>query len=204
MTRARTAYYDAEAEVYDESRGGRERARAAAEALTSLVPAEGLLLDVAGGTGIVSAELAALGFDVLVTDLSPGMLRVATRRLPGREAVASADRLPVADARVDVVSLVWLLHLLPVAVADAVLAEGARVLRPGGHLVTTVDKDLAHGARRRTGADAADRVEVVARRLDLHFVGQTSFSGRSTWGSATTGDPVFPLAAYRKLSAASA
>lgn len=200
VSRARTAYYDAEAEAYDESRGGRERARAAAEAVTSLVPAEGRLLDVAGGTGIVSAELAALGFDVLVSDLSPGMLRVAARRLPGRVAVASADRLPVADSHVDVVAMIWLLHLLPVGVADAALAEAARVLRPGGHLVTTVDKDLAHGARRRTGADAADRVEVVARRLDLHFVGQTSFSGRSTWGSATEGDPVFPLAAYRKVS----
>lgn len=199
VSRARTAYYDAEAEAYDESRGGRERARAAAEALTALVPAEGRLLDVAGGTGVVSAELAALGFDVLVTDLSPGMLRVAARRLPGREAVASADRLPVADGCVDVVSLVWLLHLLPIAVADAALAEAARVLRPGGHLVTTVDKDLAHGGGRRTGADAADRVEVAARRLGLHFVGQGSFSGRSSWGSATEGDPVFPLAAYRKL-----
>lgn len=198
MTRERTAYYDAEAGVYDETRGGVERARAAARAATALVPASGRLLDVGGGTGIVSAELAAHGFDVVVTDLSPGMLAVAAGRLPGRVVVASADRLPVADGSVDVVTLVWLLHLLPIPVADAVLAEAARVVRPGGHVLTTVDKELAHGRVRRTGADAADRVAHVARRNGLGFVGQEAFTGRSRWGSATAGDPVFPLAAYRK------
>lgn len=64
--------------------------------------------------------------------------------------------------------------------------------------MTTVDKNLAHGRLRRTGADAADRVASVAARHGLHLVGQESFSGRSTWGSASEGDPVFPLAAYRK------
>ncbi len=68
-------YYDREATRYDESRGGVERARRAAEAVAALVPAPGRTLDVAGGTGIVSAELAAQGRDVLVVDLSVGMLR---------------------------------------------------------------------------------------------------------------------------------
>ncbi|HEY0775789.1 MAG TPA: class I SAM-dependent methyltransferase [Nocardioidaceae bacterium] len=198
MSSERTAYYDAEAGVYDETRGGVDRARAAAEAIAGLVPATGRLLDVAGGTGIVSAELAAQGFDVVVTDVSRGMLWIAAERLPGRVAVATADRLPVADGSVDVVTMVWLLHLLPAPVADAVLAEAARVVRPGGHVVTTVDKDLAHGRMRRTGADAADRVALVARRLGLQFTGQDSFS--STWGSVSGGDPVFPVACYRRSS----
>lgn len=198
MSSERTAYYDAEAGVYDETRGGAARARAAAETIAGLVPATGRLLDVAGGTGIVSAELAELGFDVVVTDLSRGMLGVAVGRLPGRACVASADRLPVADGALDVVTMVWLLHLLPIPVADSALAEAARVLRPGGHLVTTVDKDLAHARVRRTNADHADRVAAVLARHRLHFTGQTSFSGRSTWGSASPGDPVFPIAAYRK------
>jgi ubiquinone/menaquinone biosynthesis C-methylase UbiE len=194
----RTAYYDAEARVYDDSRGGLERARAAAEAVIDLVPAEGRLLDVAGGTGIVSAELARHGFDVWVTDLSHGMLTVAAGRLPGRVVLASADRLPWPDASVDVVTAVWLLHLLPVAVADVVIAEAARVLRPGGHLATTVDKDLAHGRVRRTGADAADRVATVAGRHGLAFVGQTSFSATTRWQSAEGGQ-VFPVVGLRKL-----
>lgn len=198
MSSQRTAYYDAEAGVYDETRGGVDRARAAAETVTRLAPATGRLLDVAGGTGIVSAELAAHGYDVFVTDLSPGMLQVAAGRLPGRQVVASADRLPVADGAVDLVTMIWLLHLLPVPAADAALTEAARVLRPGGFVITTVDKDLAHGRVRRTGADAADRVAHVARGLGLQFTGQDSFSGWSTWGSVSGGDPVFPVAAYRK------
>ena len=195
----RTAYYDGEAGVYDQTRGGAARAAAAAEAVARLVPTRGRLLDVAGGTGIVSAELADRGWDVVVSDLSAGMLAVARRRLPGRVMVVCADRLPVADGSVDAVTAIWLLHLLPVPVADAVVAEGARVLGPGGHLVTTVDKDLAHGRVRRTPSDAAERVAGVARRAGLQFVGQDSFSGSSVWGSPGAGDPEFPLAAYRKV-----
>jgi ubiquinone/menaquinone biosynthesis C-methylase UbiE len=194
----RTSYYDAEATVYDETRGGTDRARAAAEAITALVPDRGTALDVAGGTGIVAAELASSGLDVVVTDLSEGMLALAAERLPGRVMVAPADRLPILDDSVDLVVMVWLLHLLPVAIADTVLAEAARVVRPGGHLVTTVDKDLAHGRLRRTGADAADRVTAVLARHGLHQVGLGTFSGRSKWRSSNGGDPVFPVAAYRR------
>lgn len=40
---------------------------------------------------------------------------------------------------------VWLLHLLrEEGAARAVVAQAARVLRPGGVFVTTVDKDAAH------------------------------------------------------------
>ena len=73
--------YDEEAERYDATRGGDERAQAAAAAVAELVPGPGIALDVAGGTGSVSAALARLGWSVLVTDASVGMLRVAQRRL---------------------------------------------------------------------------------------------------------------------------
>jgi septum formation protein len=191
-----TAYYDSEADRYDASRGGPERAAAAADAIAGLVPT-GRLLDVAGGTGIVSAELAHRGFDVLVADLSPGMLRLAADRLPGRALVASAARLPVADASVDVVTAIWLLHLLPVPTADAVLAEAARVLLRGGHLVVTVDKRQAHGDAGAESDDAA-RVRRTAERLGLEPAGTTTFAGPSAWGSATDADPVFPVAAFRR------
>ena len=190
-------YYDREAAVYDESRGGAERARNAAVAVATLLPPGGRLLDVAGGTGIVSAELAAQGRDVLVVDLSIGMLRLAGERLPGRVAATRADVLPVADVSVDAVTAIWVLHLLPPEVADRVVAEAARVLRPGGRLVTTVDKHRAHG---RDGGDAdhRERVLAVAARHGLRPAGETAFSGRSQWGSAGDGDPVFPLAALVK------
>lgn len=192
------AYYDAEAQVYDETRGGAARGRAAAEAVAELVPVGGTLVDVAGGTGVVSLELARLGWSVLVLDASPGMLGVAGGRLPGRVAASRAELLPVADGSVDVVTVVWLLHLLDVPTADQVVAEAARVLRPGGSLVTTVDKALAHGRLPKRPSDNRERLELAARRVGLAFTGATSFSGRSKWGSAGDGDPVFPLAAFRK------
>lgn len=193
-----SSYYDAEAPVYDESRGGTARAVAAADGVLELVPAEGTCLDLAGGTGSVSAELARRGLSVLVADVSFGMLSVAAGRLPGRVLLASADRLPVRDESVDLVTMIWLLHLLPVEVADQVVAEAARVVRPRGHLVTTVDKDLAHGRGRRTNADHRERVELVAGRHGLSFGRATSFTGPSKWSSSTDGDPVFPLVSFRK------
>ena len=167
--------YDEEAERYDATRGGDERAQAAAAAVAELVPGPGIALDVAGGTGSVSAALARLGWSVLVTDASVGMLRVAQRRLPGRVAQGTATRLPVRSASVDLVTTIWLLHLLPVPAADRVIAEAARVLRPGGAFVTTVDKDLAHGRIRRTNGDHRELVEQVARRLGLFASGSTFF-----------------------------
>lgn len=189
-------YYDAEAVDYDESRGGRERARAAAAAIATLVPPGGRCLDIAGGTGIVSAELAAQGRELLVIDLSLGMLAVAARRLPGRVAQALGDRLPVADRSVDLVTVIWMLNLVPSSVVDAVLAEAGRVLEVGGHLVITVDKELAHSATQSDRNDSDDRVTAVLAGHGLRRSGTTTFSGRSPWGSSTDGDPVFRLAAF--------
>lgn len=180
------ARYDAAADDYDETRGGDARATAVAREVARLAPGPGLLLEVAGGTGSVGAALAAAGREVLVLDASAGMLRHAVRRLPGRVVRADARRLPLPDGAVPAVSVVWLLHLLPVADADAVLGEAARVLRPGGVLVTTVDKDLAHGPVRRTDADAADRVAAVCAGLGLEACGSGRVHGETRW--VQTGD----------------
>ncbi len=193
-------YYDQEAGSYDESRGGLERARAAAEAIVSLAPGPGRCLDVAGGTGVVSAELARRGWTVAVADLSAGMLQVAARRLPGRVVQALGDRLPIADASVDLVTVIWMLNLVPRATVDAVLADAARVLRPGGRLVVTVDKELAHDQAYDDISDGDDRITTVVGRLSLRRVGTATFSGASPWGSASAGDPVFRLAAFQRPS----
>ena len=189
--------YDDEAERYDATRGGEERARAAAAAVAELVPGRGTAVDVAGGTGSVSAELARLGWSVLVSDASLGMLRVAGRRLPGRVLQATATRMPLRSGSVDLVTTIWLLHLLPVADADRVLAEAARVLRPGGAFVTTVDKDLAHGRVRRTNGDHRERVEQVARRLGLVHTGSTVFEAATQWAAGPAGQR-FAVAAFRR------
>ncbi len=195
----RSAYYDREAPAYDASRGGAERARAAAEAVLTLVPATGLCVDVAGGTGSIGAELAGHGLDVVVVDLSAGMLRIAASRLPGRVAAADATRLPVADGSLDLVTTIWFLHLVPEQVADAVVAEAARVLRPGATWVTTVDKHAAHGTTPRSRADHRSRVAGVAAGLSLVETGSTTFVGDTDWATAPGAEhQVFTLVAFRR------
>ena len=191
-------YYDREAPRYDETRGGVMRARAAAEAVGRLSEPPGRCLDVGGGTGIVSAELARAGWSVSVLDLSAGMLGHAAGRLPGRVARASATALPVADRTADLVVCLWLLHLLGRRDVAAAVGEAARVLRPGGTFCTTVDKQSAHGRGPLRATDSRAAVDRLAAAHGLVPAGGTTFSGPSAWGSVGPGDPVFTLVAYRR------
>lgn len=91
-------------------------------------------LDAACGTGRLTAGLLERGHRVIGVDSSPEMLEVARRRVP-RADLRTGDlrELPVEDGAVDLVvcglALAHLDDLRPV------MAEFARVLRPGGHLV---------------------------------------------------------------------
>ncbi|MCW2605057.1 MAG: SAM-dependent methyltransferase [Pseudonocardiales bacterium] len=176
--------YDAEAAHYDETRGGLPRATEAAEAVLRLVSpgraadTAGRYLDIAGGTGIVSAAVAAAsGGSMIVADLSHGMLRKAAERLPGRAIQARAEALPIASASIDVVTAIWLLHLLPDAAP--IVDEVARVLRPGGRLVTTVDKNAAHGHRDPDAGppDGLARLTALAAAHGMALTGTTTFAG---------------------------
>ncbi|MEU0535746.1 class I SAM-dependent methyltransferase [Amycolatopsis tolypomycina] len=94
----------------------------------------GVALDAACGTGRYAELLAERGHRVIGVDGSPEMLaRARTRVPPGQFLLGDLHRLPVADAEVDLV--VCGLALTHVPVLEPVLAEFARVLRPGGHLV---------------------------------------------------------------------
>ncbi|MBO1331058.1 class I SAM-dependent methyltransferase [Streptomyces sp. VRA16 Mangrove soil] len=179
--------YDQEAARYDATRGGEPRARAAADAVLGLVPDTArTLLDLACGTGIVTRRLARTGLRPLGVDLADGMLRAAGPRLDGRVVRADTRRLPFPDGTFDAVTAIWLLHLLDDA--EPVVAEAARVLRPGGVFVTTVDKDAAHlvGSdvcalvkpyATTDPADASARVTAYARRRGLHPCGEARFLG---------------------------
>ncbi|MEU3659913.1 methyltransferase domain-containing protein [Streptomyces sp. NPDC032940] len=184
--------YDEEAERYDALRGGEPRAEAAARAVLSLVPPHaGGLLDVGCGTGLVTGRLAAgrAGLRVTGADLAPAMARRAAARLPGAVVLADSRRLPFGDGAFDAVSSVWLLHLAAGAEdVRTVVGECARVLRPGGVYVTTVDKGAAHNvgsdidavlAARppSTARDAAERVESYARAHGLAPAGEARFTG---------------------------
>ncbi|MEU2423648.1 class I SAM-dependent methyltransferase [Streptomyces sp. NPDC007851] len=184
--------YDKEAGVYDATRGGEPRAEAAAGAVLGLIPDRpGRLLDLACGTGIVTRRLAAARPALRVTgaDLAPGMARMAAARLPGAVVLADSRRLPFPDATFHAVTTLWLLHLVPdTAEVGAIVAECARVLRPGGVYVTTVDKAAAHDVGsdidavlatrpRRPAPDAAADVTAHARDSGLSPAGQAAFRG---------------------------
>ncbi|MER5179205.1 class I SAM-dependent methyltransferase [Streptomyces sp. NPDC002896] len=179
--------YDEEAAVYDRTRGGEPRAQAAAEAVLGLVPAaSGTLLDVACGTGLVTSRLTRAGLRTTGVDISPGMLSVAARRLDGAVVLGDSRRLPFADGSFDAVTVIWLLHLLPDAAP--VVAQAARVLRPGGVFVTTVDKNAAHEVgsdidalvaphRSAHAADASARITEYAASHGLRPCGEARFRG---------------------------
>jgi septum formation protein len=110
-------------------------------------------------------------------------------------------RLPVADASVAAVTAVWLLHMLDDC--EPVLAEAARVLRPGGVFVTTVDKSDAQGVA--AGRDPApgrtqDRLSLLVARAasyGLELTGASSFEGHGQGRGGT--DPRYPVAAFTRV-----
>lgn len=125
--------FDRVADEYDATRGGEERGVHIARDIDPHLTGDGLVLEVGAGTGVVAMALRQLGRDVLGIDLSPGMLRRALPRLGPRVAVADAACLPFGEHAFGDAFAVWVMH----AVGDpaAVLAETARVLRPGGRFV---------------------------------------------------------------------
>jgi demethylmenaquinone methyltransferase/2-methoxy-6-polyprenyl-1,4-benzoquinol methylase len=99
------------------------------------------LLDLAGGTGDISfGWLRRGGGPVLLSDINPSMLQVARDRaldlgLAGGVSllVADAERLPLPDRSVDLVSMAF--GLRNCTDKAAVLAETRRVLKPGGRFL---------------------------------------------------------------------
>jgi SAM-dependent methyltransferase len=100
----------------------------------------GVALDAACGTGRFAEILARHGHQVIGVDSSPDMLAHARRRVPdGDFRLGALDRLPLPDDSADVI--VCALALVHVPRLQPVLAEFARVLRPGGDLVIS---DIHH------------------------------------------------------------
>jgi ubiquinone/menaquinone biosynthesis C-methylase UbiE len=90
------------------------------------------VLDLACGSGPMSRELAQPGRMVVGLDISEHELALAVDRGPGPWVQADALRLPFKDGSFDVVTSS--LGLVVVQPLTSVLAEVARVLRPGGVL----------------------------------------------------------------------
>lgn len=140
------AHYDARAATYDASEMHRDLAAVVAEQAPDL--GDGLVVDVATGTGLVLRAIAARHPEATLVgvDLSPRMLAVARAALPRARLVqGDAAALPVAAGAADLVTCATALHLL--AEPDIAFDEWTRVLRPGGRLVTaTFSGDAAQPA----------------------------------------------------------
>jgi ubiquinone/menaquinone biosynthesis C-methylase UbiE len=111
------------------------------------IPAGSSVLEVGCGPGRFW-ERAASAFpadlDILLTDLSPGMVEEAVGRVTGvgrwgkvRGQVADVMALPFADASFDVVLAMHMLYHAPDP--EAAVTEITRVLRPGGMAVVTTN-----------------------------------------------------------------
>jgi SAM-dependent methyltransferase len=105
------------------------------------------VLEIAAGTGIVTAELLAAspGAQVTATDLNPAMVEAGARRVPhARWQQADASDLPFPDGAFDLVVCQFGVMFLPDR--PRAYREFARVLAPGGHvLVNTWDRIETHG-----------------------------------------------------------
>jgi SAM-dependent methyltransferase len=136
------ASYDAVAAEYGEhfreDLAGRPWDRAVLAVFAELVRTRspGSVADVGCGPGRATAHLHGLGVDVFGVDLSPGMLAVARRDHPYlRFAVGSMLALDLPDGSLGGLLAYYSTIHVPDDRLSTVLAEFARVLAPGGHLL---------------------------------------------------------------------
>lgn len=120
-------------------------------------------LDAACGTGRHSAYLSSRGFEVIGVDSNRTMLALAESKVPaGDFRLGDLTALPVDDGAVDVV--VCSLALTHVEPLGPVIAEFARVTRPGGLVILS---DM-HPTAVTFGGAAVFPAD--SRRFELHFV----------------------------------
>ena len=94
------------------------------------------LLDVAAGTGLMSAAAAKIlgtAKDITCLDPSEGMLAVARKKLDATFVVGRAEALPFPDASFDFLTMGYALR--HVADLETTFREFRRVLKPGGKVL---------------------------------------------------------------------
>ncbi|MCL4235063.1 MAG: methyltransferase domain-containing protein [Deltaproteobacteria bacterium] len=116
---------------------GRVNAAFAGIALRLLDPPPGArVLDVACGTGAAVEQYLRAGLDATGLERSPHMSAQANKRLVGGQLViGDATAMPFGDAEFAAATIMLALHEMDPPVRGAVLAEIARVLKPGAPLV---------------------------------------------------------------------
>ena len=121
------------------------------------VTAKSRVVDVGTGTGFVAAGLAGQAATVIGIDNSPAMLAVAADNLAAlgvdnvQLAEGELDNLPLPDDSVDVAVANMVLHHAPAPAR--MLAEMARVVRPGGTIAITDEVEHPYEWMRTEQAD---------------------------------------------------
>ncbi len=146
-------------------------------ALPALLDDRWVVGDLGCGTGQMTASLAPFVSRVIAVDGSAPMLAAARKRLAPHANVelrrGELEALPIDDGALDAAVLSLALNLAPEPVR--VLAEAARVLRPGGKLLV-VDMtpheriDLAESLGQLWPGFDADAVTSLARRAGFDRV----------------------------------
>lgn len=138
------SFYDRISHAYDLiSDAGEHKARERGEEALNVQPGE-KVLELGFGTGnsvIDLIEAAGESGHVWGIDVSPGMLKVASKKIAAKGledrvdfCVGDARKLPYEDDQFDAVFTSFTLELFPLDDIPAVLSEVARVLKPGGRL----------------------------------------------------------------------
>ena len=128
------ARYDRLAEILSFGQNGRWRSAM----VDRVLPADGVILDVASGTAGVALQLERRGgAKVVGVDLTEAMLRQGRQRVAAAGkgnriglVAGRAEQLPFPDRHFDALTVTYLLRY--VQDPQATLTELARVLRPGG------------------------------------------------------------------------
>jgi SAM-dependent methyltransferase len=133
--------FDGAADHYDRTRAISDEAMGRTiSLLASELRDRGRVLEVGVGTGLLALRLHEAGIPVSGLDLSAPMLAKLVEKAGGAApfplVLADATTIPFADGAFGAAYLRWVLHLIP----DwrTVLAEMARVVRPGGVLVVSL------------------------------------------------------------------
>ncbi|WP_381558870.1 class I SAM-dependent methyltransferase [Streptomyces eurythermus] len=139
------AVFDALGLDYERAFAGSTTHRASLHWLLERLAPGSRVLDVGSGTGRPTAQaLAGAGHRVLGIDVSPVMVELAARQVPGAEfRLADIRDAPLAEGSFDAVCAYFPLLQMPRAEQAAVVAKLARVVRPGGLVaLATVPLDV--------------------------------------------------------------
>jgi SAM-dependent methyltransferase len=170
--------FDRAADAYDRVRPDYPPAAVDWLARTLGLRAGRFVLDLAAGTGKLTALLVATGARVIAVEPSVEMLARLRRRTCRVAAVnGTAEDIPLEDGCVDAVTVAQAFHWFA---NDAALAEIHRVLRPGGALALVWNRrDLSAPAH-------AALEELMARK-----VGDTPRHRDGDWSRAVERSPLF-------------